>query len=100
MAQWIEQLAAAFDARPALHGPLRGAVLGAPSSSVCGFQEVIDAAQVGEASAQALLGDLHALGAVAVTELARDDWVKLASWSQLLPLEQRRLHRALDGTAP
>ena len=63
-----------------------------------GFQELVEAAQVGAASVEALLQELRALGAVDVTELRCGEWEALASWAHMKPLEQRRLRRALGGT--
>lgn len=64
-------------------------------SAVAGFGAAMASAKLPAAVADALFGDILAAGAVDVSELSRDDWPKLPSWSKLRPLEVRRLVAAM-----
>ena len=61
---------------------------------VQGLEAVLDAARVPEEAVSALTQDVAGLGAVHVSELSRDDWLRLTAFQSLRDLEKRRLLRA------
>ena len=67
----------------------------ASHSAVAGFGAAMASAKLPAAVADALFDDILAAGAVDVSELSRDDWPKLPSWSKLRPLEVRRFVAAM-----
>ena len=64
---------------------------------VRGFAELMRAAEISDAAAEAFLMELVDLGAVCVEELSVADWGRLRAWAMLRPLQERRLRRALAG---
>ena len=66
-----------------------------PSSAVAGFGAAMASAKLPAEVVGAIFADIVAAGAVDVSELSRDDWRALPSWSKLLPLEVRRFVAAM-----
>ena len=103
-ATWVVQLSAAWDARriqPQGSAP-QGATLAAalPPCPVRGHPELMAAAEVSKPGSDALLHGLMALGAVDVQELSLTDWQEMECWTQLRPLEQRRLCQHIAAGLP
>ena len=63
------------------------------SSILRHFAQFMESAVIRASVGEALLREVVALGAVNVRELTVADWSALPSWSQLRPLEQRRILR-------
>lgn len=102
LARWVRDLSAAHDARLALQPVLPLALqpvlstLQTAAVAVQGMDALVQEAQVPREAAEALLAELVELGAVHVRELPAAEWVSLAAWSLLRPLERRRLLRWLQ----
>jgi hypothetical protein len=98
MARWIARYSeeAAVVATPGHAPPLPPAPAhAAGGSAVAGFADAMASASLAGPTADALLADVVALGAVDVAELAPADWQGLPSWVKLRPLEARRLSASL-----
>eukprot|EP00435_Cladocopium_sp_Y103_P070863 s313_g36.t1 len=97
MCKWISQGAAEADARTALQClPPADAAPAAPSALVVeGLADLCARAKLPAPKVKALEAELVQLGAVTVEEVGISDWKGLASFSALLPFEQRRLLQAV-----
>ena len=105
MCLWIREAAASHDARGALRAlpVLNGTNGAAPSSEdrpagetkIEGLQAIGQKAKIPDIGIVAIDNELAGLGAIAVTELAIDEWQQLESWATLRPFEQRRFLAAL-----
>ena len=94
MARWIVAGAAAHDANTGLRPILPIAPSSAARSEqnpICGFNDLFKVVQVSADVQEHVLADLHDLGAVDVKELGLSDWERLESFSNLRPLQKRRL---------
>ena len=95
-ARWVRDLAGTYDAAQAMQPALDASqpVETEPNDNapdVTDLAKLLDAAQLPQASRDALTQDAKATGAVHVQTLMRSDWEQLASWQCLLPLQRRRL---------
>jgi hypothetical protein len=93
MAQWIRDLATAFDAMQGLQAlPRLGALVHAQTDAVVAdLRQFLEAANLPQEARAALTRDVEGTGAVHVQELGRQDWEQLVAWPALRPMEQRRL---------
>ena len=92
--QWMVSAAAAWAARgvPALPAPAANS-----QGQVLGLDDFCRAAQIPCELVEAMGKDMEREGAVHVRELTAADWGGLPSWSQLRPLQQRRVLAALGS---
>ena len=111
MCKWICEGAAALDSRVALqpvlplmlgHGPGVQQPRPPPRQEtedlpIAGFEALIQAAHVTQATANNLRHDLTMIGAVDVCELTLDDWKGCNAFINARPLEQRRLLNTLGA---
>ena len=67
----------------------------AGETKIEGLQAIGQKAKIPDIGIVAIDNELAGLGAIAVTELAIDEWQQLESWATLRPFEQRRFLAAL-----
>ena len=92
LAKWVRDAVAAHDAEDGLAPPPPGA-----AGVVDGMQALFEAARLPQDVRGDLAREICALGAVAISELSREDWEALNAWGRLRELERRRVLNAVVG---
>jgi hypothetical protein len=97
-AKWVVSGAAAFSARSVPAQPILPVadarhvpVAEKGAFGIHGFAELANTAFVSGPATERLHGDMVALGAVSIQELAVEDWKALPSWPSVPLFEQRRI---------